>query len=55
MLPWEQNPEVPASTLDEDLGHSSDCTGILRGPSQLAWRLDIPEAHERVPEVPVII
>ena len=44
MLEQERNPEVLASTPDEDLGLGSDCRGILRGLSHLAWRLDVPEA-----------
>ena len=39
----ERNTEVAASAPDEDLGPGTDCRGILRGPSQLAWRLDFPE------------
>ena len=44
MLEQERNPEVLASTPDEDLGLGSDCRGILRGSSHLASRLDVPEA-----------
>ena len=33
MSALKRNPEVPASTPDEDLGPGSDCSGILRGPS----------------------
>ena len=40
----QKNPEIPASTPDEDLSPGRDWRGILRGPSQLAWRLDFPEA-----------
>ena len=32
MLAQERNPEVPASTLEEDLGPGSKGRGILRGP-----------------------
>ena len=45
MLAWEWNPEFLGSTLDEDLGPNSDCRGIPICPFQLAWRLDISEAH----------
>jgi len=38
--------EVPVLTPDEDLAHSTNWRGILRGPSQLAWRLDFPEATQ---------
>ena len=34
---------------DEDLVPCSDCKEILRGPSQLAWRLDLPEAPRAGP------
>ena len=44
MLALERNPEVLASTPDKDLSPSTDCRGILRGHSQLAWRLDFAEA-----------
>ena len=44
MSALERKPEVPASTPDEDLGTSSDCRGIPRGPSGLAWSPDLPEA-----------
>ena len=54
MSALEGNTEVPAATPDEDLGPRTDWKGIRRDPSQLAWRLDIPEAHEWVPDVPVI-
>ena len=42
----ERKPEVPASKTDEDLGLESDRRGIPRGPWQLAWRLDFPEATQ---------
>ena len=45
----ERNPEVLASNPDEDLGPSTDWRGISRGPSQLAWRLDFPEATRMGP------
>ena len=44
-----ENPEVLASTPNEDLGSSSDCRGILRDPSRLSWRLDLPEAPQADP------
>ena len=44
-----EEPEVPASTRDEDIGPCTDWRGILRGPSQLALRLDFPEATRVVP------
>ena len=49
MSALERKPEVPASTPDEDLGHGSDCTRIPRGPSQIAWRLNVPEAPQADP------
>ena len=42
----ERNPEVLASTPDEELDHGSEWRGIPRGPWQLAWRLDFPEATQ---------
>ena len=44
MSSLERKPEVVASAPDEDLGPGTDWRGIPRGPSQLAWRLDLPEA-----------
>ena len=44
MLALVRKPEVLASTPDEDLGPGSDFRAIPRGPSRLAWRLDLPEA-----------
>ena len=44
MSALDMNTEVLASTPDEELGPGTDCRGILRGPSQLAWRLAFPEA-----------
>ena len=49
MSALERNPEVLASSPDEDRGHSSDWRGIPRVPSQLTWRLDYPEATQAVP------
>ena len=43
MLVLERNPEALASTADVDLVPGSDCRGIPRDPSRLAWRLDFPE------------
>ena len=45
----ERKPEVPASASDEDLRPGTDWRGILRGPSQLACRLDFPEATHAGP------
>ena len=39
-----ENPEIPASTPDENLSPGSDCRGIPRGPLRLALRLYLPEA-----------
>ena len=44
MSALEKKPEVLASTPDEDLVPGSNCRGILRVPSRIAWRLDLPEA-----------
>ena len=44
MSALERKPEDPDSAPDEDLGPGTNWKGILRGPSQLAWRLDFPEA-----------
>ena len=44
MSALERNPHVAASAPVEDLGPGTDWRGILRGHSQLAWRLDFPEA-----------
>ena len=49
MSALEGNTEVPAATPDEDLGPRTDWRGIPRDPSQLAWRLDIPEATRAGP------
>ena len=54
MSALERNTEVPAAIPDENLGHGSDCRGIPRGPPKIAWRLDLTEAPERVPEVPFV-
>ena len=40
----ERKPEVLASAPIEDLGSGTNWRGIPRGPSQLAWRLEFPEA-----------
>ena len=40
----ERKPEFPASTPDEYLGPGTYWRGTSRGPLQLAWRLDFPEA-----------
>ena len=44
MSALERKPEDPDSAPDEDLGPGTNWKGILRGPLQLAWRLDFPEA-----------
>ena len=44
MSALERNPEVLASAPDEELGPGTDWRGIPRNPSQLAWKLDFPEA-----------
>ena len=44
MSALERKPEDPDSAPDEDLGPDTNWKGILRGPSQLSWRLDFPEA-----------
>ena len=49
MSALEGNTEVPAATPDEDLGPGTDWRGIPRGPSQLTWRLDFPEATRAGP------
>ena len=49
MWALERNLEFPASTPDEDLGPGSDCRGILRGPTGVVWRLDLPEAPRAGP------
>ena len=53
MSALEGNTEVPATTPDEDLGPRTDWKGIRRDPSQLAWRLDIPEGCQRGVRLPV--
>ena len=45
----ERNIEVLGSAPDEDLGPATDWRRIPRGPSQLAWRLDFPEAARTCP------
>ena len=42
----ERKPQVPASAPHEYVGPGTNWKGILRGPSQLAWRLDFPEATQ---------
>ena len=54
MLVLKRNPEVPASTPDEDLGSGNDCSGILKGPLRLVWRLNLLEPQEWVPEVLIL-
>ena len=46
MSVMERKPEVLTSAPDEDLGPGTDWREIPRGPSQLAWRLDFPEATQ---------
>ena len=50
----ERNREVRASSPDEDFGCGSDCRGILRGPSLLAWRLDLLGPQEQILEIPFV-
>ena len=45
----ERKPEVLTSALDEDLEPGTDWREIPRGPSQLTWRLDFPEATQAGP------
>ena len=54
MSALERNPEVPASTTDEDLGLGIDWKGILRGLHNLHGDLTFLRQHEHVPEVPVV-
>ena len=43
MSALERNPEIPASITKDDFSPNNDWRRIPRGPSQLAWGLDIPE------------
>ena len=52
MSALERKPEAPDSAPDKDLGPGTDWRGIARGPSQLAWRLDFPEATRAGPRTP---
>ena len=49
MSALERKTEVLASVPDEDLGPGTDWRGIPRVCSQLAWRLDFPEATRAGP------
>ena len=49
MSALERNPEVLASPPDEDTEPEIDWRGISRGPLQLTWRLDYPEATRAGP------
>ena len=49
MSALERKPEVATLALDEHLRPGTDWRGILRGPLQLAWRLDFPEATRAGP------
>ena len=59
LLKLHRNPEIHVSTgwepsgsdlsPDEDIGPSTNWRGILRGPSQISWRLDSPEATQAGP------
>ena len=49
MLAWRGTLSFASSAADEDLGPGTDWRGIPRGPSQLAWRPDFPEAKQVVP------
>ena len=53
MSALERNPELQASTPAEDLGPIINCRRIPRGPSRLAWRLDLHETHVWVSKVPI--
>ena len=44
MSELERKPEVLASTRDEAVCPCTDWRGVPRGPLQLEWRLDFPEA-----------
>ena len=52
MSALERKPEALDSAPDKDLGPGTDWRGIARGPSQLAWRLDFPEATRAGPRTP---
>ena len=54
MSALERNPDVAASVPVEELGPGIDWRGILRGHSQLVWRVDFSEATEQVTEVLMI-
>ena len=49
MAALKRKSEAAASPPDEDLGSGTDWRGIPRGPSQLTWRLDFPEATRAGP------
>ena len=49
MSALERKPEFVASAPDEDLGPGNDWRGILRGPSELSWRLDVNETTRTGP------
>ena len=50
-LEMERNTEVPASTRDESLLHSTKCRGVSRGPSKLHSIPDFSEAPLDLPEI----
>ena len=52
MSALERKPEALDSAPDKDLGPGTDWRGIARGPLQLAWRLDFPEATRAGPRTP---
>ena len=49
MSALEKNPDILASTTDEEFSPGTDWRGIPRGPSQHAWRLDYTEATQAGP------
>ena len=53
MSELKRNPEVPVSTRNEALCLCTNRRGIPRGPSQLEWKLDFPEAAQEAPRVPL--
>ena len=49
MSALERNLDILASAPDENLAPGTNWRGILRGPSQISWRLDSPEATQAGP------
>ena len=54
MLALERNPEVPASTPDEDLGLGSDCRGISRDPRNSHEEWTFLKPQEWIPDDPIV-